>query len=53
MREGRFPTEDQSFSMDESALVELLTTDDDDDDSAANGSRRVPVHLSIPALPPR
>ncbi len=51
VRAGRFPTEDQSFSMDESALAELLTTDDDDD-SATNGSRR-PAHLSIPSLPPR
>jgi len=28
VREGRFPTEEHSFSMDESALTELLTTDD-------------------------
>ncbi len=51
---GRFPTEEQSFGMDESALAELLTTDDADDatEPRPNG-RRVPVHLSIPSVPPR
>jgi 3-methyl-2-oxobutanoate hydroxymethyltransferase len=47
VREGRFPTDEQSFSMDERALTELLTTDDQPD---ATKPRRA-AHPSIPALP--
>jgi 3-methyl-2-oxobutanoate hydroxymethyltransferase len=54
VRERRFPTEEQSFCMDERALAELLTTDD----KPANGKSspqesRPPLHLSIPIPPPR
>jgi 3-methyl-2-oxobutanoate hydroxymethyltransferase len=47
VRERRFPTEEQSFSMDERALLELTTSDDE--------PRRAPrpLHPSIPALPAR
>ncbi len=55
VREGRFPTDEQSFSMDERALAELLTTDDTRPASGAsngNGAHHAP-HPTIPALPPR
>ena len=55
VREQRFPTDTQSFSMDERALAELLTTDDTRPGSSAsngNGAHRAP-HPTIPALPPR
>jgi 3-methyl-2-oxobutanoate hydroxymethyltransferase len=45
VRERRFPTADESFSMDERALLELTTSDDTD--------RPRVRHVSIPALPPR
>lgn len=41
VREGRFPTEEQSFQMDESALAELLTTDD-----AKSAKSQPPQHLT-------
>ncbi len=57
VREGRFPTEEQSFSMDERALAELVTSDDASDRNGANGKRsngaHRPAHPSFPALPPR
>jgi 3-methyl-2-oxobutanoate hydroxymethyltransferase len=46
VRAGSFPTEEQSFSMDERALAELKTTDDD---APASATHR-PLHPSIPAL---
>jgi len=46
--EGRFPTDEQSFSMDERALAELLTTDDKIE--PAQPKPRA-AHPSIPALP--
>ncbi|MDP3769102.1 MAG: 3-methyl-2-oxobutanoate hydroxymethyltransferase [Dehalococcoidia bacterium] len=61
VRERRFPTEEQSFSMDEKALVELTTTDDSprrapvrakpktNGHARTNGSHR-PTHESLPAL---
>ncbi len=58
VRERRFPTEEQSFSMDERALAELMTTDDagegrtTSDQSQSNGSRRS-AHPSLPAPPAR
>ncbi len=52
VREGRFPTEEQSFSMDENALAELLTTDDDED-LPADRNFELPDYLSLPVLPPR
>jgi 3-methyl-2-oxobutanoate hydroxymethyltransferase len=48
VREGRFPTEEQSFTMDERALTELLTTDDKLDEPRAPHRA---AHPSIPALP--
>jgi len=49
VREGRFPTDEQSFCMDEHALAELLTTDDT---RAANGNgKQHASHPTIPALP--
>ncbi len=51
VREGRFPTEDQSFSMDENALAELLTTDDDA--PTIDWNFELPDYLSLPVLPPR
>ena len=53
VREGRFPTEAQSFSMDENALAELLTTDDDDDAPESRFDIELPDYLSLPVLPPR
>jgi 3-methyl-2-oxobutanoate hydroxymethyltransferase len=50
VREGRFPTEEQSFSMDERALAELLTTDDKIEPVRSNGKHHA-AHPSIPALP--
>jgi len=47
VRESRFPTEEQSFTMDERALAELLTTDDKLDEPRP----RRAAHPSIPALP--
>jgi 3-methyl-2-oxobutanoate hydroxymethyltransferase len=47
VREGRFPTDEQSFSMDERALAELLTTDDKLDEPRP----RRAAHPSMPALP--
>ena len=47
VRESRFPTDEQSFTMDERALTELLTTDDKLDDARP----RRAAHPSIPALP--
>ena len=44
VREGRFPTEAQSFSMNEQALAELRTSDDK---PSGNGKRRS-LHPSIP-----
>lgn len=44
VREHRFPTEDQSFEMDESALAELRTTDDEP-------TTPLPLHDQIPSLP--
>ena len=59
VRERRFPTDEQSFSMDERALAELLTTDDTrpangaaNGTSNGNGAHHAP-HPTIPALPPR
>jgi len=49
VRESRFPTDEQSFTMDERALAELLTTDDKLDEPSASGGRL--HHPSIPALP--
>jgi 3-methyl-2-oxobutanoate hydroxymethyltransferase len=48
VRDRRFPTDDQSFSMDERALAELLTTDDHIE--PAQPKPRV-THPSIPSLP--
>ena len=49
VREGRFPTDEQSFCMDERALAELLTTDDT---RPANGNgKRHAQHPTIPAVP--
>jgi 3-methyl-2-oxobutanoate hydroxymethyltransferase len=48
VRDRRFPTDEQSFSMDERALAELLTTDDNIE--PARPKPRV-AHPSIPALP--
>ncbi|MCH7580235.1 MAG: 3-methyl-2-oxobutanoate hydroxymethyltransferase [Chloroflexi bacterium] len=53
VREGRFPTEAQSFSMDENALAELLTTDDDNDAPEIRFDIELPDYLSLPVLPPR
>ena len=53
VREGRFPTEAQSFSMDENALAELLTTDDDNDAPESRFDIELPDYLSLPVLPPR
>ena len=53
VREGRFPTEAQSFSMDENALAELLTTDDDNDAPEVRFDIELPDYLSLPVLPPR
>jgi 3-methyl-2-oxobutanoate hydroxymethyltransferase len=53
VRARQFPTEEQSFDMDERALLELLTTDDKPqaaDFSPREGKHR-PAHPSIPALP--
>jgi 3-methyl-2-oxobutanoate hydroxymethyltransferase len=53
VREGRFPTDEQSFCMDERALAELLTTDDTkpaNGTSNGNGTHRA-SHPTIPALP--
>ncbi|MEX0786534.1 MAG: 3-methyl-2-oxobutanoate hydroxymethyltransferase [Dehalococcoidia bacterium] len=50
VREGRFPTEDQSFDMDESALAELRTTDDAPPRGRAEPAR-LPLHDQIPSLP--
>jgi 3-methyl-2-oxobutanoate hydroxymethyltransferase len=47
VRESHFPTEEQSFTMDERALAELLTTDDKLDEPRP----RRAAHPSIPALP--
>ena len=49
VREGSFPTADQSFEMDESALTELLTNDDD----IPGADIDLPDYLSLPVLPPR
>ena len=51
VREGRFPTEEQSFSMDENALAELLTSDDDA--PTIDWNFELPDYLSLPILPPR
>ncbi len=51
VREGRFPTEEQSFSMDESELAELLTTGDDA--PTIDWNFELPDYLSLPILPPR
>ena len=48
VRDRRFPTDEQSFSMDERALAELLTTDDKIE--PAQPKPRA-AHPSIPALP--
>ena len=53
VREGNFPTADQSFEMDERALTELLTTDDDDDAPLDPAALDLPDYLSLPVLPPR
>ena len=53
VREGKFPTADQSFEMDERALTELLTTDDDDDLPLDPATLDLPDYLSLPVLPPR
>ncbi|MCH8994434.1 MAG: 3-methyl-2-oxobutanoate hydroxymethyltransferase [Chloroflexi bacterium] len=51
VREGRFPTDEQSFSMDERALAELRTTDDDAPRSNGNGNgKHRPGHPSLPAV---
>jgi len=47
VRENRFPTDEQSFTMDERALLELQTTDDKLDEPRP----RRAAHPSIPALP--
>jgi len=56
VRDGRFPTEEQSFSMDEKALTELKTSSDRPEHTngknGTNGARRS-AHPSFPALPPR
>jgi 3-methyl-2-oxobutanoate hydroxymethyltransferase len=49
VRSGAFPADEQSFSMDERALTELLTTDDKLDDEPPRARRA--GHPSIPALP--
>jgi 3-methyl-2-oxobutanoate hydroxymethyltransferase len=50
VREGRFPTDEQSFSMDERALAELKTSDDTP--APRNGkSVHRSLHSSIPSLP--
>lgn len=51
VREGRFPTEEQSFSMDENELAELLTTDEDA--PTIDWNFELPDYLSLPILPPR
>ena len=51
VREGRFPTEAQSFSMDENELAELLTNDDDA--PTIDWNFELPDYLSVPVLPPR
>ena len=58
VREGRFPTEEHSFTMDESALAELTTTDDAPEPLTANraptsngqNGKRRPTHLSLPRI---
>ena len=52
VRAGRFPTDEQSFTMDEKALAELRTTDDHANGNGTNG-RRKPVHTSFPPIPVR
>ena len=56
VRDGRFPTDEQSFSMDERALTELKTSSDRPEHTngtnGTNGTRRS-AHPSFPALPPR
>jgi 3-methyl-2-oxobutanoate hydroxymethyltransferase len=49
VRSGAFPTDEQSFTMDERALTELRTTDDKLDDEPPRARRA--GHPSIPALP--
>jgi 3-methyl-2-oxobutanoate hydroxymethyltransferase len=55
VREGRFPTEEHSFDMDEKALAELVTTDDAsrDESDQPPSKPRPPAHISIPAVPLR
>ncbi len=53
VREGSFPTADQSFEMDERALTELLTTDDDDDMLVDRTNIDLPDFLTVSVLPPR
>jgi 3-methyl-2-oxobutanoate hydroxymethyltransferase len=48
VREGRFPNEEQSFSMDERALAELKTSDDA---PAPRNAVHRSLHSSIPTLP--
>ena len=55
VREGRFPTEEQSFAMDEQALAELRTSDDTKDQTSSNGNghasgKKRSFHPSIPVL---
>ena len=55
VREGRFPTEEQSFAMDEQALAELRTSDDTKDQASSNGNghasgKKRSLHPSIPVL---
>jgi 3-methyl-2-oxobutanoate hydroxymethyltransferase len=55
VRQGRFPTEDQSFCMDERALAELRTTDDEaprKKNGNGNGKHHV-LHDVFPVLPQR
>jgi len=55
VREGRFPTEQQSFAMDEQALAELRTSDDTKEQASSNGNghasgKKRSFHPSIPVL---
>ncbi len=50
VQEGRFPTEEHSFTMDEKALAELVTTDDGD---RPPSKPHQPTHISFPAVPSR
>ncbi len=46
VREGRFPTEEQSFEMDETALAELLTSDDAPRANGGGASKEVEAHAT-------